>query len=43
MPGATRVVGLNPEPSGLSSRADVHWRDSAAAALPLLLQRWPAR
>jgi NAD-dependent deacetylase len=36
------VVDLNPEPSGLSSRADLHWRDSAAAALPLLLQRWPA-
>ncbi|KWV13199.1 Sir2 family NAD-dependent protein deacetylase [Xanthomonas translucens] len=31
------VVDLNPEPSGLSSRADLHWRDSAAAALPLLL------
>lgn len=36
------VVEINPEPSALSARADLHWRDSAAVALPLLLQRWPA-
>ncbi|WP_295915097.1 NAD-dependent deacylase [uncultured Xanthomonas sp.] len=33
------VVEINPEPSALSARADLHWRDSAAVALPLLLQQ----